>query len=55
MSRFMEEIGAESLDIVELRRELEQELEITIPDEQFEKMKTFGELMDYIERELGKK
>ena len=54
-TRFIEDIGADSLDIVELVMELEEEFEITIPDEQAEKIKTVGEAIDYIERELGKK
>jgi acyl carrier protein len=52
---FTEDIGADSLDIVELVMELEEEFEITIPDEQAEKIKTVGEAIDYIERELAKK
>jgi acyl carrier protein len=52
---FVEDVGADSLDIVELVMELEEEFEITIPDEQAEKIKTVGEAIDYIERELGKK
>ena len=52
---FIEDVGADSLDIVELVMELEEEFEITIPDEQAEKIKTVGEAIDYIERELAKK
>ena len=52
---FIEDIGADSLDIVELVMELEEEFEITIPDDQAEKIKTVGEAVDYIEREQGKK
>ena len=52
---FMEDMGADSLDIVELVMELEEEFEITIPDDQAEKIKTVGEAIDYIEKELGKK
>ena len=52
---FIEDLGADSLDIVELVMELEEEFEITIPDDQAEKIKTVGEAIDYIERELGKK
>jgi acyl carrier protein len=54
-TNFIEDIGADSLDIVELVMELEEEFEITIPDEQAEKIKTVGEAIDYIERELAKK
>jgi acyl carrier protein len=52
---FIEDIGADSLDIVELVMELEEEFEITIPDDQAEQIKTVGEAIDYIERELAKK
>ncbi len=52
---FIDDLGADSLDIVELVMELEEEFEITIPDEQAEKIKTVGEAIDYIEREIAKK
>jgi acyl carrier protein len=52
---FIEDIGADSLDIVELVMELEEEFEITIPDEEAEKIKTVGEAVVYIEKELDKK
>lgn len=53
-TRFIEDIGADSLDIVELIMELEEEFEINIPDDQAEKIKTVGEAIDYIEREKTK-
>ena len=52
---FIEDVGADSLDIVELIMELEEEFEITIPDDQAEKIKTVGEAIDYIDKELGKR
>jgi acyl carrier protein len=52
---FIDDVGADSLDIVELVMELEEEFEITIPDDQAEKIKTVGEAIDYIEREQAKK
>ena len=52
---FTEDVGADSLDIVELVMELEEEFEITIPDEEAEKIKTVGEAIDYIEAEIKKK
>ena len=45
---FIEDIGADSLDIVELVMELEEEFDINIPDDQAEKIKTVGEAVDYI-------
>jgi len=52
---FQEDIGADSLDIVELVMELEEEFEITIPDEEAEKIKTVGMAIDYIEVKLKEK
>lgn len=51
---FIEDVGADSLDIVELVMGLEEEFNVTIPDEQAEKIKTVGEAIDYIERERAK-
>ena len=51
----IEDIGADSLDIVELVMELEEEFDIQIPDDQAEKIKTVGEAVDYIEKEIAKK
>jgi len=51
---FIEDIGADSLDIVELVMGLEEEFGINIPDDQSEKIKTVGEAIDYIEREKAK-
>ncbi len=52
---FIEDIGADSLDIVELVMELEEEFDIQIPDDQAEKIKTVGEAIDYIEKALKEK
>ncbi len=52
---FQEDVGADSLDIVELVMELEEEFEITIPEEHADKIKTVGEAIDYIEREQANK
>lgn len=48
-TRFQEDIGADSLDIVELVMELEEEFDIQIPDTDAEKIKTVGEAIEYIE------
>jgi acyl carrier protein len=45
-----EDLGLDSLDLVELVMELEEEFEITIPDDQAEKFKTVGDAIDYLER-----
>ncbi len=54
-TNFIEDIGADSLDIVELVMELEEEFDIQIPDDQAEKIKTVGEAVDYIDAEVKKK
>ena len=46
---FVEDLGADSLDTVELVMALEEEFETEIPDEEAEKMTTIKEAIDYIE------
>ena len=46
---FMEDLGADSLDTVELIMELEKEFNISIPDDQAEKIATVGDAIAYIE------
>jgi len=48
-AKFDEDLGADSLDTVELIMEFEQEFRITIPDDEAENIKTVGEVIDYIE------
>ncbi|MFO0881146.1 MAG: acyl carrier protein [Gemmataceae bacterium] len=47
---FMDDVGTDSLDIVELVMELEEEFGVTIPDTEAEQIKTVGEAIDYIAR-----
>jgi acyl carrier protein len=47
-ARFIEDLGADSLDIVELVMELEEEFGIEIPDEDADKIKTVGDAMNYL-------
>jgi len=49
---FIEDLGADSLDIVELVMEFEKEFNIDIPDEDAEKLKTVGDAMAYLNRKL---
>jgi acyl carrier protein len=46
---FVENLGADSLDIVELVMALEEEFELEIPDEDAEKIRTVGEVIAYIQ------
>ena len=47
-AKFIEDLGADSLDIVELVMALEEEFGLEIPDEDAEKMKTVGDAMNYL-------
>ena len=47
-SSFMNNLGADSLDIVELIMALEEEYDIEIPDEDVEKIATVGDIVEYI-------
>ena len=49
-ARFVEDLGADSLDVVELVMRFEEEFEIEIPDEDAEKIATVGDAVDYIEK-----
>lgn len=46
---FINDLGADSLDTVELVMEFEDEFEISIPDEDAEKIQTVGNAIEYIE------
>ncbi|MGC8489573.1 MAG: acyl carrier protein [Clostridia bacterium] len=47
-AHFIEDLGADSLDIVELVMALEEEFGLEIPDEEAEKISTVGDAVDYI-------
>ncbi len=48
-SMIADDLGADSLDVVDLLMSLEDEFEIEIPDEEIENIKTVGNLVNYIE------
>jgi len=47
-AKFIEDLGADSLDIVELVMALEEEFGLDIPDEDADKLKTVGDAMNYL-------
>lgn len=47
-ARFVEDLGADSLDIVELIMEMEEEFDIEIPDDDVEKMFAVQDVIDYV-------
>ncbi|MFH1678000.1 MAG: acyl carrier protein [Candidatus Omnitrophota bacterium] len=52
---FIDDLGADSLDTVELVMALEEEFGIEIPDEDAEKMTCVGDAIKYIEEKIGNK
>ena len=50
---FVEDLGADSLDIVELIMGIEEEFDVEIPDEDAEKLTNVGEAFDYVKAKLG--
>jgi acyl carrier protein len=49
---FIDDLGADSLDIVELVMAMEEAFDIEIPDDDAEKMKTIGDAMAYVKERL---
>ena len=49
-SSFVDDLGADSLDTVELIMEFEKEFDIQIPDDQAEAISTVGSAIEYIEK-----
>jgi len=54
-AKFIDDLGADSLDIVELIMALEDEYGIEIPDEDAEKIETVGDAIRYIEEHMTEK
>ncbi|MFA6141716.1 MAG: acyl carrier protein [Candidatus Omnitrophota bacterium] len=53
-AKFVDDLGADSLDTVELVMALEEEFGVEIPDEEAEKLVTVGDALRYIEEKAGK-
>ena len=51
---FIEDLGADSLDTVELVMAFEEEFSVEVPDEDAEKLQTVGNVIDYIEKKAAK-
>ena len=50
---FMEDLGADSLDTVELVMAFEKEFDIDIPDEDAEQLRTVGDALKYLQNKVG--
>ena len=53
-AKFIEDLGADSLDIVELVMALEEEFGLDIPDEDADKLKTVGDALNYLQQHASK-
>ena len=51
-TKISEDLGADSLDVVDLLMSLEDEFEVEVPDDEIENIKTVGELVKYIESNM---
>ncbi|MDX2134423.1 MAG: acyl carrier protein [Saprospiraceae bacterium] len=52
-ANFIQDLGADSLDTVELIMEFEKEFDVSIPDEQAEKITTVGQAIDYLDAQIN--
>jgi acyl carrier protein len=52
-SNYLDDLKADSLDLVELVMEFEDEFGITVPDEDYEKIRTVGDSIAYIKEKAG--
>ncbi len=52
-AKFVEDLGADSLDVVELIMAFEEEFGIEIPDEDAEKIQTVGDVIAYLKEKVG--
>lgn len=50
---FVEDLGADSLDLVELVMAFEEEFSVEIPDQDAETMKTVGAAVEYLQKKIG--
>lgn len=51
-SRLVEDLGADSLDMIEMLMALEEQFKITVPDEKAEELKTVGDIANYIDSQV---
>ncbi len=51
-TRIGEDLGADSLDVVEMLMAIEDDFDVEIPDEDIEGLKTIGDVVDYINKNI---
>ena len=52
-TKIAEDLGADSLDVVEMLMTIEDEFEVEIPDEDIEGLKTIGDVTEYIQNKMN--
>ena len=52
-TKIAEDLGADSLDVVELLMSIEDEYDVEIPDEEIENLKTIGDVVEYITNHMN--
>jgi acyl carrier protein len=52
-TRFLEDLGCDSLDAVEIVMEIEEEFDISVPDELFDKAPSIGKVVELLQKEFG--
>ena len=52
-TKIAEDLGADSLDVVELLMAIEDEFEVEVPDEEIENIKTVGDVAEYIQNNMA--
>ena len=52
---FVNDLGADSLDIVEMMMDIEDEFDLSIPEEETQKIQTIGDAIKYVEEHAGSK
>ena len=52
-TKIADDLGADSLDVVELLMAIEDEFDVEIPDDEIEKLKTIGDVVEYIQNNMA--
>ncbi len=53
-ANIIEDLGADSLDIMDIVNDIEKEFDVTIPQDQYENLKTVGDVVNFVENKIGK-
>ncbi len=51
-TKIIDDLGADSLDVVEMLMSVEDEFDVEIPDEKIEELKTIGDVVEYIQSKI---